>query len=367
MNKLYILLCGSISVNLIRKFNLAGRFLFHDTGMSDTVVGLIMLALSLTLLCTCLIFMVKILHSMLRGRIAHVIRSTLNADFPGCLKHLTGYVAMLVGAGMTILVQSSSVFTSAMTPLVGLGVIEIERMYPLTLGSNIGTTATGVLAALAASGDRLAPALQIAFAHLFFNISGILLFYPVPVMRVPIKLAKIMGDTTAEYRWFAAAYLIAMFLLLPAAVFSLSLLGMIPLMVIIGLVFLLATFVLVVNVLQNKRPSALHPRLRCWDWLPECLRSLAPMDRVLCRMLRCCPCACLKQSKPTPEQLTGEPALTEAAERLTSGAAEPPTVAIEMTDSATPSPNTSATNSQATSVCSSRSTSLLILPKSSVL
>ena len=42
---------------------------------------------------------------------------------------------------MTILVQSSSVFTSALTPLVGLGVISIDRMYPLTLGSNIGKQA----------------------------------------------------------------------------------------------------------------------------------------------------------------------------------------------------------------------------------
>lgn len=48
------------------------------------------------------------------------------------------YVFIVLGTGMTILVQSSSVFTSALTPLVGLGVISIDRMYPLTLGSNIG-------------------------------------------------------------------------------------------------------------------------------------------------------------------------------------------------------------------------------------
>ena len=46
---------------------------------------------------------------------------------------------------MTFLVQSSSVFTSALTPLVGLGVISVERVYPLTLGSNIGTTTTALL------------------------------------------------------------------------------------------------------------------------------------------------------------------------------------------------------------------------------
>lgn len=39
---------------------------------------------------------------------------------------------------MTILVQSSSIFTSTLTPLAGLGVISLERVYPLTLGSNIG-------------------------------------------------------------------------------------------------------------------------------------------------------------------------------------------------------------------------------------
>ena len=50
---------------------------------------------------------------------------------------------------MTFIVQSSSVFTSTMTPLVGIGLVEIETCYPLFLGSNIGTTATGLLAALA--------------------------------------------------------------------------------------------------------------------------------------------------------------------------------------------------------------------------
>lgn len=40
-------------------------------------------------------------------------------DFPFPFAWLTGYLAILVGAGMTFIVQSSSVFTSAMTPLIG--------------------------------------------------------------------------------------------------------------------------------------------------------------------------------------------------------------------------------------------------------
>ena len=32
---------------------------------------------------------------------------------------------------------------STLTPLVGLGLVSIERVFPLTLGSNIGATVTG--------------------------------------------------------------------------------------------------------------------------------------------------------------------------------------------------------------------------------
>ena len=43
-----------------------------------------------------------------------------------------------LGALVTFLVQSSSVFTATITPLVGAGVLTLDRAYPLTLGSNIG-------------------------------------------------------------------------------------------------------------------------------------------------------------------------------------------------------------------------------------
>ena len=73
---------------------------------------------------------------------------------------LSGYLAMLVGMGITICVQSSSITTSALTPLVGIGVLKVERMYPTVLGANIGTCITGVLAALAADASKLALTLQ---------------------------------------------------------------------------------------------------------------------------------------------------------------------------------------------------------------
>ena len=74
---------------------------------------------------------------------------------------------------MTIVVQSSSIFTSTLTPLVGMGIITLDRVYPFTLGSNIGTTITGIMAALTATGAKeLKNSLQIALCHTFFNIFG---------------------------------------------------------------------------------------------------------------------------------------------------------------------------------------------------
>jgi sodium-dependent phosphate cotransporter len=62
--------------------------------------------------------------------------------------NVNGVVAIAIGAGITVLVQSSSITTSVLTPLVGVGCIQLEQMFPLTLGANIGTTVTGLLASL---------------------------------------------------------------------------------------------------------------------------------------------------------------------------------------------------------------------------
>ena len=135
------------------------------------------------------------------GTVAEMIKKTLNADIP-YVPWLTGYLAIAMGAVLTFIVQSSSVFTTTLTPLVGVGLISVERVYPLTLGSNLGTTTTAMIASLAAEGsDRLRNSLQIALCHFFFNFTGILLFYPIPFMRWPLVLCKILGRTTAQYRY----------------------------------------------------------------------------------------------------------------------------------------------------------------------
>ena len=210
----------------------------------------------------------------------------MNADLPH-VPWLTGYLAILVGAGMTFLLQSSSIFTSSLTPLVGLGVISVERMYPLTLGSNLGTTTTALLAAFAADGNRLKPSVQIALVHLLFNVTGILLFFPVPITRFPVDMAKSLGRTTSKYRWFAIVYMILSFCILPMFVFVVSLGGptvMYSVMIPIA-VFIL--FLLYVNIAQHRCPKCLPPGLRSWHWLPFYLRSLEPMDSLISKLMCC--------------------------------------------------------------------------------
>lgn len=49
-----------------------------DVNLPDLAVGLILLALSLLVLCSCLILIVKLLNSMLKGQVATVIKKILN-------------------------------------------------------------------------------------------------------------------------------------------------------------------------------------------------------------------------------------------------------------------------------------------------
>lgn len=217
---------------------------------------------------------------------------------------IADYLAILAGCILTILVQSSSIFTSALTPLAGIGVISLERMYPLTLGSNIGTTTTGLLAALAADSNRIRDTMQLALCHLFFNITGILLFYPIPFMRFPIPLARMLGNITATYRWFSIFYLVSMFFLLPLIVFSLSTLGTAAMVAIGGPVLLLLATVIAINLIQTYHSSWLPLWLQNWHFLPLWLRSLDPLDRIITKVsekfgcLNCCATSSAMQHMP---------------------------------------------------------------------
>ena len=275
-------------------------FLFNNPSMSDAAIGGILLVLALVILSGCLLMIVKLLRSILEGSMANVLKKFINADIP-YVPWLTGYIAMIVGAIMTFIVQSSSVFSSTLTPMVGVGLITVERVYPLLLGSNIGTTTTAFLAAMA---EGKPETLQIALCHLFFNLTGILIFYPIPFMRWPLGICRMLGRTTARYRWFALFYLFFMFFFLPGIVMALSLAGTTVLMGILAPIIIVLVIIIIINILQAQHGEFkcqcasfkgiqvwLPSWLRNWDFLPLWMHSLDPVDKLLRKVGSVC-CGC---------------------------------------------------------------------------
>jgi len=120
------------------------------------------------------------------------------------------------GAVITVLVQSSSTTTSLMVPLAGTGVFRLKQIYPFTLGANIGTTITALLAATAISGETAVFALQIAMVHLIYNTSAVLLIYGVKNLRIiPIRGAVWLARTASENKMIALLYIVGVFFILP--------------------------------------------------------------------------------------------------------------------------------------------------------
>jgi len=106
-----------------------------------------------------------------------------------------------------------------MTPLVGIGLINLEQMLPLTLGANVGTTITALMAALLSDAN----AMQVALAHVWFNITGIVIWYPIPFMRrIPLHAARQLGKGTRIWKGFPFAYIGVMFFAVPILFLGIS-------------------------------------------------------------------------------------------------------------------------------------------------
>jgi sodium-dependent phosphate cotransporter len=121
--------------------------------------------------------------------------------------------AMGFGVFITILVQSSSITTSLMVPLAGAGILQLRQIFPYTLGANIGTTITALLASLVAGTH--AP-LAVAFGHLAFNIYGILLIWPIEIIRnIPIKMSEKFAAIAVRNRMVPMVYILVVFFLIP--------------------------------------------------------------------------------------------------------------------------------------------------------
>ena len=127
----------------------------------------------------------------------------------------TALKAMAFGVIITIMVQSSSITTSLVVPLAGAGVLTLRQIFPFTLGANIGTTVTALLAAITGT----VSALVAAFSHLLFNITGIVIIYCIPVLRnIPLKCAEIISEQAVTKKYLPLLYLFFIFVLVPLCI-----------------------------------------------------------------------------------------------------------------------------------------------------
>lgn len=125
----------------------------------------------------------------------------------------TPVLSFMLGAILTVMVQSSSITTSMVVPLLGAGVITMSQIYPYLLGANIGTTITAFLASFVTGSPA---AVSVAFAHLFFNILGIMIFWP--LRAIPMWLANKLSFMTQKSKLVPIAYMAVVFFMIPGLI-----------------------------------------------------------------------------------------------------------------------------------------------------
>lgn len=185
------------------------EFLLDTWGCSPTTGGIILIVISGAVLIASLVFLVKNMRVLIVKRAETFINRYLFRN---------DFTALVLGLCLTVLVQSSSVTTSLIVPLVGAGIVTLQRCYPFTLGANIGTTCTALLASLAtvtvgADGKAMTLGVTAAFAHLAFNILGIGVFYP--LRRLPLALAQGLSGLATESKRWAILFILGTFFGLP--------------------------------------------------------------------------------------------------------------------------------------------------------
>lgn len=178
---------------------------WEAVGLTGNLLGTVVVITGLVVVLVALTLITKNMRTLIADRVERSINNVLGKG--------SGAVAMVLGLMITIAVQSSSITTSILIPLSAAGVLSLRNAYPVTLGANLGTTITALLAALATSAPE---ALTIALVHTLFNAAGILILYVPPWWRdVPVIAAERLADMAITRRSIAFGYVLGMFVVLP--------------------------------------------------------------------------------------------------------------------------------------------------------
>ena len=104
------------------------------------------------------------------GRYEYVLRAGGDL-FSGMTSPL---LLLTVGVAFTAVIQSSSAVTGIVITLAQLGIMPVTATFYIIMGSNVGSCATAMLAAIGGSLN----ARRTAMIHLLFNAIGVILFLP---------------------------------------------------------------------------------------------------------------------------------------------------------------------------------------------
>ncbi len=164
--------------------------------------------IALLFLFAALRYMVLLLKSMVLSRVEKFFQRFI---------FRTPALSFLLGISITTLVQSSSITTSLVVPLIGAGIIAARQAYPYLLGANLGTTITAFLASFVTGSSE---AVSVAFAHLSFNAYGVLIFWP--LRRIPLWISGTMSRLTQRSKLIPILYLLALFFIIPGIILYLT-------------------------------------------------------------------------------------------------------------------------------------------------
>jgi solute carrier family 34 (sodium-dependent phosphate cotransporter) len=180
---------------------------FDGDPVGGTTAAILLLAIGLGLIFAALGLITKNMRQLVAGSVERAMNRVVGTG--------GGAIGLLVGLLVTVAVQSSTITTTILVPLVAAGILTLPNAYPITLGANVGTTVTGLLASLAVLRPE---GLTIALVHTLFNVTAIAAFYPVKRIRLlPVRAAEHLAAVATQRRWLVFVYVIGLFILLPLA------------------------------------------------------------------------------------------------------------------------------------------------------
>lgn len=175
------------------------------SGLPQRVASVVILALGLALIFLALVLITRNMRQLVRGSVERAMNRFVGSG--------GGTVGILVGILVTVAVQSSTITTSILVPLVAAGLLTARSAYPITLGANVGTTVTALIASLAVTQPA---GLTIALVHTLFNVTALVVMFPIRAVRdVPVRMAEGFAGVAVRHPTLVAAYLLGLFLVIP--------------------------------------------------------------------------------------------------------------------------------------------------------